>query len=239
MGWMGDKVVGEEVVSEMTPTPWQISVPSTDRVHHDRAGLRCWLTERPSWLTWLGARKDNRFNWFKFGSTQYISILSSPVRLWSSYQIRLHYWSRQVWVALNVVAQSSLLADGCLHNQRPHTKCQVPTETEMKCHHNIALSTPHRGLDWLAGGLDWLLLKLEMRLHRVPLRSLSKGWCECGQTSNISLLVNPDQALGITLCTHVLSPDFLSNCQVLLKGFCAHILISMDNNHFLVSPSVF
>lgn len=36
MGWMGDKVVGEEVVSvRMTPTPWQIR-PSTDRVHHDR-----------------------------------------------------------------------------------------------------------------------------------------------------------------------------------------------------------
>lgn len=40
MGWMGDKVVGEEVVSETTPAPRQISVPSTDGVHHDRASDR-------------------------------------------------------------------------------------------------------------------------------------------------------------------------------------------------------
>ena len=121
----------------------------------------------------------------------------------------------------------------------PHAKCQVPTETEMKCHHNTAPSTPHRGLDWLAGRLDWLFLKLGMRLHRVPLRGRGKDWCECGQTSDILSLVNPDQAQGIRVCTHVLSPDFLSNCQVLLKGFCAHVLISMDNKHSLMSPSVF
>lgn len=44
MDWMGDKGVGEEVVSETTSAPWQISVPFTDGVHHDRAGLRHWLT---------------------------------------------------------------------------------------------------------------------------------------------------------------------------------------------------
>lgn len=44
MDWMGDKGVGEEVVSETTPAPRQISVPFTDGVHHDRAGLRHWLT---------------------------------------------------------------------------------------------------------------------------------------------------------------------------------------------------
>ena len=150
--------------------------------------------ERPSWLTWLRVRKDNQFNWLKFGSTQCISILSSPVRLWSSYQIRLHDWSRQVWVALNVLAQSSFVLDGCLHKQRSPRKVPSAYRDRNEMPHNTAPSTPHKGLDWLAGGLDWLFLKLGMRLHRVSLRSRGKGWCECGQTSDILLLVNPDQA---------------------------------------------
>ena len=52
MGWMGDTGVGGEMVSEMTPAPQQISVPSTDGVHHDRAGLRHWLTGE-TFLTYL------------------------------------------------------------------------------------------------------------------------------------------------------------------------------------------
>lgn len=52
MGWMGDKDVGEEVVSEATLAPWQISVPSTDGVHHISAGLRQ-LADRETFLTHL------------------------------------------------------------------------------------------------------------------------------------------------------------------------------------------
>lgn len=54
--------MGEEVVSETTLAPWQISVPSTDGVHHDSAGSET-LADRETFLTTLvRARKDNRFN---------------------------------------------------------------------------------------------------------------------------------------------------------------------------------
>lgn len=47
------------------------------------------------------------------------------------------------WLSMWLHSHLFFLMAVCI-TKAPQAKCQVPTETEMKCHHNIAFSTPQR-----------------------------------------------------------------------------------------------